>query len=236
MDDLQGRVILKYKDTVRGPWQIPRWEVLSVGRTHGYGLHLPSSWVPSKLCRFLPWEQGWVVQVGPRPRMRVQDPYVGDHTFDRAALVALQEGECLLSFPELDDFVQLGVVIGPDAGAGLPLAEDDELVRDEFRSRTRYAVGNLNLTPNQRVVVAAAFAYLIKGESKSANVAAAAAAFTGKGEAAVVKTLIKVRDRVNAEKWGPKLESYEQLGHYLVHLTRSIGWADLPEQLQGSAD
>ena len=129
MDDLQGRVTLKYRDTVRGPWQIPRWEVLSVGRTHGYGLHLPNSWVPSKLCRFLPWEQGWVVQVGPRPRMRVQDPYVGDHTFDRAALVALQEGECLLSFPELDDFVQLGVVIGPDAAGGLPLAEDDELVR-----------------------------------------------------------------------------------------------------------
>ena len=113
--------------------------------------------------------------------------------------------------------------------------EDDELVRDELRSRTRYAAGRLTLTPNQRLVVAASFAYLIKGEKKPANLASAAAVLTGKGEAAVVKTLIKVRDRVNAEKWGPKLESYEHLGHYLVHLTRSIGWEDLPRELQGSA-
>ena len=230
MNELEARVTLKFKDGTQGPWQLPRWEMLSVGRTHGYGLHLPNSWVPSKLCRFLPWDQGWVVQVGPRARMRVQDEYVGDHVFERRAMVALQEGKMLLSFPELDDYCQLGLVIGLGTGVSLPVLHDSEVL--ERPSGTRYAGAAVALTPAQRTIVATTFAYLLKGEPKPVNITATAATECGKSEQVIKNNLGKVREKVNRERWGPKLKSYEDLGHYLIHLTRTISWADLPGHLR----
>ena len=231
MEELEARVTLKFKDGTQGPWRLPRWEPLSVGRTLGYGLHLPNSWVPSKLCRFLPWDQGWVVQVGPRARMRVQDEYVGDHVFERRAMVALQEGEMLVSFPELDDYCQLGLVIGLGAGLSLPVLHDGDIV-ERRGGGTRYAGAAVAMTPVQRMIIATTFAYLLKGEPKPANIVATAAPLCEKSEQIVKKNLGKVRDKVNAERWGPKLKSYEDLGQYLIHLTRTISWEDLPEHLR----
>ena len=76
------------------------------------------------------------------------------------------------------------------------------------------------------------FEYLIKGEPKPHNLAATAAAKCGTSEQAVKKTLGKVRDKVNLERWGPALENYEQLGHYLVTLSRNVTWEDLPPHLR----
>jgi hypothetical protein len=231
VEELEARVTLKFKDGTQGPWHLPRWEMLSVGRTHGYGLHLPNSWVPSKLCRFLPWDQGWVVQVGPRARMRVQDEYVGDHVFERRAMVAIQEGEMLLSFPELDDYCQLGLVIGLGAGDSLPMLHDSDIL-ERPGGGTRYAGAAVAITPAQRTIVATTFAYLLKGEPKPVNITATAATECGKSEQVIKNNLGKVRDKVNRERWGPKLKSYEDLGHYLIHLTRTISWEDLPEHLR----
>lgn len=231
MEELEARVTLKLKDGTRGPWQLPRWDTVSVGRTLGYGLHLPNSWVPSKLCRFLTWEQGWIMQVGPRARMRVQDEYVGDHTFERRAMVALQEGEMLLSFPDLDDYCQLGVVIGPGAGRLHPTLHDDNLLERE-RIGTAYAADRVVVTPLQRETLAITFAYLLKGGPKPVNLTEAASAQIGKAESAVRATLVSVRKKINGERWGPKITTWEQLGHYLIHLTRTINWEDLPEHLR----
>lgn len=146
-------------------------------------------------------------------------------------MVALQEGKTLLSFPELDDYCQLGVVIAPVAGGALPTLHD-EGIEERERVGTAYAAANVVMTPLQRSIVAITFAYLIKGEPKPANLTETAAARSRRSEQAVKNALGKVRDKVNLERWGPKLETYEQLGHYLVHLTRTISWADLPEHLQ----
>lgn len=231
-EELQARVTLKLADGKRGPFGVPRWDVMSVGRTQGYALHIPNRWVPNKLCRFLPYDLGWVVQVGPRARMRVDDGgQVGSHVFDRGAVVALQQGRALLSFPELDDHCALGVVIGADAAAGLEELHDT-FIDEHPRSPTAYAARAVVMTPKQRQVVATTFAYLLLGTKKPVNITASAAAALGQNEQAIKSALGKVRAKVNAERWGPDLESYEQLGHYLIHLTRNVTWDDLPEDLR----
>jgi hypothetical protein len=163
--------------------------------------------------------------------MRVHDKYVGDHIFASRAMVALQEGPTLVSFPDLDDFCQLGVVIGPGAGAGLPGLQDD-IIEEQSRVGTRFAAGRVVLTPVQRKIVATAFAYLIKGQPRPANIVATAAPLCGKSEQIVKKHLSSVMKKVNLERWGPKFDSYEDVGYYLIHLSRTIGWEDLPEHLR----
>lgn len=92
-EQLEARVQVRLADG-KLPWQaLPRWGTVSVGRTPGYGLFLPNSWVPRRLCRFLPSQHGWLVQVGPRARMRVQ----GDHLFNRRAMVALPAAQPAVS-------------------------------------------------------------------------------------------------------------------------------------------
>lgn len=232
-EELEGRVSLKIADgKPQGPFALPRWGVLSAGRTAGYGLHLPPRWVPNKLCRFVPFEHGWVVQVGPSPRMRVEDRYIGDHVFARRSMVALQEGKTRLSFPELDDFCELAVVIGPGAAQDFPEPRES-VVEDQSRIGTEYAARRVVLTVKQRQIVATTFEHLIKGEPKPSNLAAAASAkLPGTSEQAVKNALGKVRDKVNLERWGPAIEGYDALGHYLVLLTRNVTWEDLPDYLR----
>lgn len=229
--DVEARISVRVADRKPGWVALPRWETVSAGRTHGYALYLRNSWVPAKLCRFLPYDRGWVVQVGPRPRMRVQDRYVGDHAFARRSIVALQEGKTLLSFPDLDDWVQVGVVIGPGAAAGLAPVRDT-VIEDERGAATAYAVGRLTLTAKQRQTVAATCAHLLTRAPKATNLTATAAPHLGTSEQVVKNTLGKVRDKINGERWGPKLTSYEQVGHYLIELTRTVTWEDLPPALR----
>lgn len=229
--EVEGRLSLKVGDAkVTGPFALPAWSTLSMGRTEGYGLHLPNRWVPNKVCRFLPYELGWVVQVGPSPRMRVRGTGAGDHTFTRRSVVALQEGKTLLSFPEIDDRLDVVVVIGPGVATGLPQVHD-EIIEDSPRQRTEYAARRITLTPQQRKVVASTFAYLLKNEPKPMNLAQSSAERLGVSTQSVKNALEKVRVKVNLERWGPDLESWEQVGHYLVQLTRNITWEDLPEDL-----
>jgi hypothetical protein len=164
--------------------------------------------------------------------MRVEDRYIGDHVFERRSMVALQEGRTRLSFPELDDFCELVVVIGPGAAQDFPEPRES-VVEDQPRIGTEYAARRVVLTVKQRQIVATTFAHLINGDPKPGNLAAAAAAkLPGTSEQAVKNALGKVRDKVNLERWGPAIESYDSLGHYLVQLTRNVTWEDLPEHLR----
>lgn len=213
-----------------GPFGLSQ-RVVSVGRTAGYGLHIPNSWVPRRLCRFLPFERGWVVQIGPRARMRVEDAYVGSHVFNPRAMVALQAGDTRLTFPELDDHCWLGVKIGPGMSSGLPLI-GDTVVEDEPITGTAYGAQSLVMTPKQRTVVATVFEYLIKGEPKPGNLTTAAAQKLGMSNQAVKNVLGTVRDKINLERWGPAITDYEAIGHYLVVQCRNVNWNDLPEALR----
>ena len=225
-----GRVGLKVADTVRGAWALPAYERVSVGRLPGAGIHIPDSWVPSRLCRFLPYEQGWLVQLG-RARATVRSKYLDDVTFRGRTIVALQPGQALISFPELDDYLRIAVVIGADQGQGLPVAQDGSEGRGDMGFRTAYPGAKAPLTQKQRQVLAVTFLHLLTEQPAPANLAATAAARLGTTEANVKVTLGAAREKVNKERW-MNLEKNDQLGHYLVRLTRTITWNDLPPELQ----
>lgn len=225
-----GRVSLKVGDTVRGTWALPKWENVSVGRLPGAGVHVPNSWVPSRLCRFIPYEMGWLVQLG-RARGRVANKYLGDITFGARTVVALQPGKTLVSFPELDDDCKLVVSIGADQAEGLALAQDQPDV-DEAVARTSYAAGRVELPESHRRVLAVAYEHLIKRHPAPPNVAATAAPRLDMSEQAVKNVITKTRKKVNDERW-LNLATTEQLGHYLVRLSRNLTWDDLPPEFRG---
>lgn len=102
----EGRVGLKVADTVRGAWALPAYEHVSVGRLPGAGIHIPDSWVPSRLCRFLPYEQGWLVQLG-RARATVSSKFLDGVTFRARTIVALQPGQSLIAFPVAENAVRI---------------------------------------------------------------------------------------------------------------------------------
>lgn len=241
MGEVIGHVWLNSQDGLVGKWRLPSDRPASVGRAPGNALVIPHSWVPRNLCRFIPSPMGWLVQLGPRARLRVVNEFVGDHVFDRYALIALQEGPSTLTFPELDELVQLGVVIQSlplvdpsveELAWGVPELRDSEEESADL-SGTRYGARRLNLTETQRQRVAATFRHLLVGEAPPANLLAAAAASLDIGEPALTKTMMQVRDKVNEERW-LKLRSLEQLGHYLCHLSRTITLEDLPRHLAPS--
>lgn len=231
LGQLQGRVTVRVADSNVGTFALPTWGTASVGRTDGYAFQIPHSWAPQKVCRFMPIEFGWVVQVGPTPRMEVQDKYVGKHVFNSRSMVVLQPGQSYMTFPELDDHIKLGVVISLDAAEGLEEIRDRE-VEDAERVGTSYAVSRVSLTQGQRTAVAATCAYMLTGAPKPTNLTATAAVACGRSEAAIKKDLGKVINKVNAERWGPKLKSYEQLGVYLTQTSRFLTLEDVPQSLR----
>lgn len=226
----EGRVGLKVADTVRGAWALPAYEHVSVGRLPGAGIHIPDSWVPSRLCRFLPYEQGWLVQLG-RARATVRSKFLDGVTFRARTIVALQPGQSLIAFPELDDYLRIAVVIGAREGEGLPVASDTRGETEGHGFRTLYRGAGAEFTPKQRQVLAVTFHHLMTEQPAPANLAATAAAKLGTTEANVKMTLGAVRRKVNEERW-MNLERNDQLGYYLVHLSRAISWDDLPPELQ----
>jgi len=229
----EGRVGLKVAESVLGQWALPGWEHVSVGRLSGAGLHIPNSWVPARLCRFLPYEMGWLVQLG-RARGRVVNKYLDDMTFGARTIVALQPGRTLLSFPELDDDVRIAVTIGADQAQGLPVAQDQLGDEDEAR-HTSYAASRVDIPDTQRRVLAVAFLHLMARRQAPTNVAATAASRLGTSEQSVKNILNKVRDRINEERW-LNLATSEQLGHYLVNLSRNLTWADLPPEVRAAEE
>lgn len=224
-----GRVRLKVADTVRGAWALPKRENVSVGRLTGSGILVPDPWVPARLCRFMPFEHGWLVQLG-RARGRVSNKYLGDTVFRARAIVALQPGRTLISFPELDDHCRLAVVIGAGEGDGLAVAQD-QIDGEVEVPRTAYASTRVALPDSHRTVLAVAFQHLLEERPAPHNVAAAAAVRLGMSEQAVKNVFTKVRNKVNEERW-LNLDTTEQLGHYLVRLSRNLMWPDLPDHFR----
>lgn len=231
MDQLfDGCVTLQVFDyKPKGPWALPRDEPLSVGRLDTAGLHISEPWVPSRLCRFLPFDRGWVVQLG-RARATVGNKYIGKHTFGSRAVVALQPGRSLIHFPELDNEVFLKVSIGAEVADGLDVLRDG-VDGPGQEVRTEYGAHCVNIPDSHRRVLAVTYRYLLAGETKPDNVALAAGQALGMSEQAVKNVLTKTRQRVNKERW-LHLRDADHLGHYLCRLSRTISYADLPEELQ----
>jgi hypothetical protein len=222
----EGRVSLKVADAKPQTWALNKWDAVSVGRDPSSGLHIARSWVPSRLCRFVPFDRGWVVQLG-RARGRVRNRYVGDHVFGARSVVALQAGRTLLDFPELDDVCQLGIVIGAGEAAGLEIIADSRPRDEVAEQRTAYAAGRIDLPESHRQLLAVAYLHLLLDQPAPKNLSLTAGQRLGKGEQAVTNVITKTRKKVNLERW-LDLRNADQLGHYLVHLSRNLTLQDLP--------
>lgn len=217
-------------DQVRGPWAAPQHESLTLGRVPHAGLHFGNSWVPSRLGRLVPFDRGWVLQLG-RSRATVVNKYVGQHVFRGRAMVALQPGRTLVHFLDLDRELRLRVVIGADVAEGLEELHNAP-ERDPHRNpETVYAGHDVELTDHQRAVLAVAYRHLIERSPKPANVVKHTAQTLGKSEQSIKNALTDVRQKVNRERW-LDLRDAEHLGYYLTRVTRAITLADLPDHLR----
>lgn len=228
----EGRLAVLVADEkqARGAWALPTYDHVSIGRLPGSGIHLPDNWVPSRLCRFQPYDRGWVVQLG-RARGHVHNKYLNDLVFPARTAIALQPGRSLITFPELDDHLRIAVVIGAGEAKNLPVAQDERDLAEDV-GRTDYAAGRVAFTANQRRVLAVTFRHLFgRPTEPPGNVAAAAAVRLGMTESAVKVALGKARKKVNDERW-LNLETNDQLGQYLVRLTRTLTEDDLPPELR----
>lgn len=226
----QCRLSVKVDDQTRGPWAAPQHESLTLGRVPHAGLHLGDDWVPSRLGRLVPFDRGWVLQLG-RSRATVVNKYIGQHVFRGRAMVALQPGRSLVHFLDLDRELKLAVTIGADVAEGLEELHNAP-ERDPARNpETVYAGHDVELTDHQRAVVAVAYRHLIERAPKPANVVKHAAQTLGKSEQSVKNTLSDIRRKVNRERW-LDLRDAEHLGFYLTRVTRAITLVDLPDQLR----
>lgn len=228
----QLRIGLYGEPQLRSPWAVPHGTELRIGRDERSALHIPETWVPHALARFLPGPTSdtWLLQNGSRARLRVQDAFVDVHEFGPRAMIVLQSGSTQVSWPELDDECRIGITIASGAAAGLePLdeARTTSPIDREARVPTEFAADDFDLTPGQRVTLAVLFAHLILGTPKPANLAAAAGAALGRSASAVTVQAASVRARLNKDRW-LELVDTEQLGHYLVNTARALTLADLP--------
>lgn len=228
MEALQCRVSALVGTAKRGPWALSPYGEVWVGRSEGSGLRLREAWVPRALARFVPMQLGWLVQNGSRARMRVQNDYLGDALTAPGSLVALQAGRSKLSWPELDDTCQLGLVIGEGVAEGLPELENGRPA-DSSTVGTDYAVHHVEIKPAVRETMAVVFAHLLTGEPKPANLALAASKRLGRSEQAIKNVTKALRDQINEERW-LNLQTLDQLGHYLIGTTRTLSQDDLPER------
>ncbi|MBE7324506.1 hypothetical protein IEQ44_07560 [Nocardioides sp. Y6] len=226
----QCRLSVKVDDQTRGPWAAPQHESLTLGRVPHAGLHLGDDWVPSRLGRLVPFDRGWVLQLG-RSRATVVNKYVGQHVFRGRAMVALQPGRSLVHFLDLDRELKLAVTIGADVAEGLEELHNAPEREPARNPETVYAGHDVELTDHQRAVVAVAYRHLIERTPKPVNVTKHAAQVLGKSEQSVKNTLTDVRRKVNRERW-LDLRDTEHLGYYLTRVTRVITLADLPDHLR----
>jgi hypothetical protein len=214
-----GRASLKVGDTVRGSrggdYRGPAFTSPLVGPVPPLPLH--------------PYERGWLVQLG-RARGRVSNKYLGDMIFRARTIVAMQPGTTLVSFPEPNDDCLLSITIG--AGPSGRVLSLPRTMRASWR-RSRGRPSPLSVWSCRTLIAgffAVAYEHLLKGRPAPVNVAAVAASRLGISEQAVKNVITKTRKRVNDERC-LNLDTSDQLGHYLVHLSRNLTWQDFPPQL-----
>jgi hypothetical protein len=88
-------------------------------------------------------------------------------------------------------------------------------------------VDRIEMPDSHRTILAVAFQHLMIRSEPPGNVALAAAQRLGKSERAVKNVMASARKKINNERW-LNLQTTDQLGHYLVRLTRNVTWEDVP--------
>jgi hypothetical protein len=165
---------------------------------------------------------------GTRTRVRVKSRRA-DGYFQANALVALQQGTWDLTW-DLDGECRATAKIDrvrQGEARRMPVALS---TKGEYVGRpaplTDVAAARMKMSPQIRHRLAVLFAYEIEGFPAPPNMCRAAADRIGARERDVLKAAVRIRDRVNALRLA-RLDSLEELGFYLVHVSGVIGPDDL---------
>lgn len=216
--------------TTLGPFALPRHSPAGVGRAPGCAIRLEPDWAPRRLATFAPVDDGWLLRNGERTRLTAASRTLRHGVFERGAVVFLQAGRWSLAW-DLDGACTAEVRITSvprEASEQLPWALDDT-ARDDGAGvivRTAVAGARMPLSPRTRHRLAVLFAHELDGTTPPENLCRAAGRRLDLAEAQVKRTALRVRDRLNARREHP-LQSLEELGYYLVHVSGAIGPDDL---------
>ena len=226
---------------VVGIWRLPR-EQVTIGRASGAGVHLPSERAPRILARIVPYSatpnllvqaegprQGWLLINGERTRARAANRRATVEA-EPSGVVALQEGTTRITWPELDEAVTLTIVVGARAAdPALPVARDRTPDEGGFEMLgTVMALERNDVQPGLRHTMAVLFRHLLKKTPKPVNVYKTAAQELGTTQAAVKRSAERLMGRINQHRFGgATIDTFDQLGHYLVTTAALITTDDL---------
>jgi hypothetical protein len=201
-----------------------------MGRSPGCAIELTPLWTPRRLASLAPVDGGWLLTNGDRTRVTAVSRSVRNGVFERGAKVFLQPGQWSLSW-ELDGPCTASVRITSvptDAPERLPYALNDHRGGPTTRPArlTAIAGAEMALSPLTRHRLAVLFSHEFEDAAPPDNVCKAAAQRLGVTQAQVKRTALRVRDRLNTRREIP-LESLEQLGYYLVHVSGALSPDDL---------
>jgi len=230
--EVRGRVL--------GTWRLPG-EPVTVGRARGAAAHLPSEQVPRVLATMVPYSstpsvlghakgpwQGWLMINGERTRARAENRLAIVEA-EPSGVVALQDGTTTVIWPELDEAVTLTIVVGTGrSDPALPVARDrapDD--RAVAPPATRVALQRSDVRPSLRHSMAVLFRHLLEGTQKPVNVYRTAAHEMGTTEAALKRSAERLMGRINEHRFGGRIDTLDQLGHYLVTTSALITTDDL---------
>ena len=226
---LRGEITVTVDGRPVGAWLLPQRHAVLLGRGQGAAIALTPAWVPRTLARLRAGDDGWLLENGPRTRVRVDSRWVHGAYFQPGALVVLQRGRSSLAW-DLDRPLSASVDVsaaGPARREDPPYALPRGAPRDDSPAAlTALAIDHLNLSPLRRHQMAVLFAHLIEDRPAPPNLSAAAGARLGLTEEQVKRVAYRVRERLNRHR-GEKLVRLEDLGYYLVVVSGLLGPDDL---------
>lgn len=230
--------VLQVGDDKTDPMLLDEVKPVTVGRSVRAGLRSPSdnAHVPRELATLRRTRSGWILTnegntVGrSEVPVRIRGPFIlgrDGALFAPHAVVVLQRGTWTIEW-ELDAKITLTLTPRGD-GQQHPTARDREAEHEGMATLTPE---RLELTPDQRRRMAGLFAYLIREKAPPQNRMKAAAALLNEEESQIRTAFINVKRKVNANPFrrhAARISSLEELGDYLVNVSKVIGVEDLED-------
>lgn len=211
--------------------RLPRKSPVSLGSRERHGLLLLSEWVPKDVATFTPIDEGWVVENGPRSRMRMESEWVetGSVTLLPHGLAVVQRGETRLTWNGLDKPLSLSVSVRTRRldDARIPFVVDSTIDGQPVPETGSYlGLQDTPMSAALRYQMAVLFRHLIEGEAPPLHLLKKRSEQLGISEADLDGVAQRYRRRLNALR-GVNLDSIEELGEYLVRTTGELTHADL---------
>ena len=234
---------IEVSDTSDGPFLLGTTGAVTIGRSERAGLHSPSPRIemPRELARLRCTKSGWILEnegttVGREPwPVKVTGPDIASHSgavFAPRAWVLLGSGAWTLEW-------DVGVLVKVSLRRLTSTGEDLRDAVDQPRGNVGMATvmpEQVELTDYQRRNMAALFAYRMQGKPEPKDIYAEAARLLDPNNARpktrelVKSQLPKLQRRLNRLRGAANpLLTADDVGRYLVDITRTISFEDLED-------